>query len=194
MDVRIFALPLPDGLPEQAGTALCPAADSEKRGRYGADPASQGAALSLAAQVLLRYAAAQTTGRAMSQIRVTYLPDGRPSLPGTGLFCSLSHTPGLCVCALSAHPVGIDAERVRHPFPRGAARRVFTAREFADAHCKADPDAACTELWTRRESFVKLTGDGLKSIRLPIPSNVRIQSMVLQEEFSVSIAVFTDWK
>ena len=192
MDVRLFALPLPHGVPAQALRTLCLAADDAKIRRCRAQPQSEGARLSLAAQTLLRYAAARTLDVPMHAVRVAYLPDGRPILPGTGLYCSVSHTAGLCVCAVAPFPVGADAERIRRPFPPGAAKRVFSASEIAQASGDEDPDASLTRLWTQHESFVKLTGEGLRSIRQPIPRYVCVRSLRFAQDHYISTAVFTD--
>ena len=194
MDMQIFALPLPQELSVQTGKTLCLAATAEKARRYRDYPAQSGAQLSLAAQVLLRYAASRVLGCGMAQVRVAYLPDGRPTLPGTGLYCSVSHTPGLCVCAVASQPVGIDAERIRRPFPPGAAKRVFSDRERSQALAASDPDAAWTALWTQHESYTKLTGAGLRQIREPIPDNVCLRVGFLYGTFAVSAASFTEKK
>ena len=92
--------------------------------------------------------------------RLRYGRYGKPFLPG-GPYFSLSHSGRYAVLAVAPTPVGVDVERVRadedcaalaalalHP-----AERLLYARR---------PDARTFfELWTLKESYLKLRGTGL---------------------------------
>jgi 4'-phosphopantetheinyl transferase len=60
--------------------------------------------------------------------------------------------------------VGVDVERIRPMRDADRiAERFFSARE-AEAFCKVPPaeqDAAFFSLWTRKEAWLKATGDGI---------------------------------
>lgn len=190
MNLRIFALGTQE-LREETARLLCPAADAYHADCFRAYGARQTAQVSLAANVLLRYAAAQMRGCAMSGVTTARLPSGRPALPGTGLFCSVSHTDGLCVCAVSDRPVGIDAEKLR-PAPMRVAKRVFSAGEQRLLAASDEPDLQFFRFWTRRESVVKLTGAGLRDIRKAIAPDIETKTAVLFDMYCLSVSTFTE--
>ncbi len=80
-----------------------------------------------------------------------------------GVFFSLSHAGDLALCAVSGAPVGCDIERVTDA-PLDLAPRVFCPGERAYLRSAGDPDQARRRfftLWTLKESYLKMTGEGL---------------------------------
>lgn len=191
MSPKLFAVPLPHGLTRRQGAVLCKAADAQKRARYAQYPDRKAPQHSLTAQALLRMAAARELHMPARQVQIAYTEAGQPYLPGLPLYCSVSHTDALCVCALADRPVGVDAERIR-PANDRIAKRVFTADEYAALHDNDDYERCFFALWTRHESYVKLCGTGLRDISVPIPAHVDVQTMVWQEEYVISCAMFTE--
>lgn len=113
--------------------------------------------LSLGAGLLLAYALRQAGAE---DLTLSYSPQGKPCLARQqGVHFSLSHSGAAAVCAVADRPVGVDVERLRAV--NGAlAGRVLTAEEQAWLAAQSDPAAFWT-LWTRKESYLKLTGEGL---------------------------------
>ena len=190
MNMQIFALRT-DSLSDEAAQLLSRAADAEHSERFRECANHRAARTQLAANVLLRYAAAQALGVPMRRVTTERLPSGQPVLPGTGLFCSVSHTDGLCVCAVSDAPVGIDAEKLR-PAPVRVAERIFSPQERALLARSSDPDDTFFLFWTRRESVVKLTGAGLRDIRAQIPPHIRTRTARLFDAYRISVSTFTE--
>ncbi|MER7224223.1 4'-phosphopantetheinyl transferase superfamily protein, partial [Streptomyces rubradiris] len=93
-------------------------------------------------------------------------PHGRPAVAGPAgdrLHFSLSHTAGLALLALAGRPVGVDVERVPGPGPaEDAARALHRAEreELARLAPGARP-GAFARCWTRKEAWLKATGEGL---------------------------------
>lgn len=83
-------------------------------------------------------------------------PHGKPFLPGSGVEFSISHSRGLAACAVEDVTVGVDVERVR-AFNPTLIRRICAPREEA---LTAGDDSLLTQLWTCKESHMKLTGRG----------------------------------
>lgn len=83
---------------------------------------------------------------------------------------SLSHTAGLCLCALSdAGAVGVDIERVR-PRRSGLPRYVMSSGEFAAFDGTWED---FYRVWTLKEAFVKLRGGSVFPPReIPVPPPV----------------------
>lgn len=80
---------------------------------------------------------------------------GKPYLPGGPEF-SISHSHGLAACAIEAVPVGLDIERVRE-FTAGMIKKICTEKELL---LTGGDSRLLTQLWTCKESHMKLTGRG----------------------------------
>jgi 4'-phosphopantetheinyl transferase len=104
-----------------------------------------------------------------AEIRFEYLTGGKPQLVAEqnhgALQFNVSHSAGIALIAVGGnHRLGIDIEKVRNEVDTNAlAQRFFSVRE-REGLC-ALPDVlrvsgffAC---WTRKEAFLKATGDGL---------------------------------
>jgi 4'-phosphopantetheinyl transferase len=104
-----------------------------------------------------------------SEIRFEYLPSGKPQLVAEQNPCVLqfnvSHSANIALIAVgSEHRLGVDIEKTRCDVDTTSlAERFFSLRERAGL--QALPDHllvpgffAC---WTRKEAFLKATGDGL---------------------------------
>ena len=104
-----------------------------------------------------------------AEIRFEYLPGGKPHLAGEqnprGLQFNVSHSAGMALIAIAGQcRIGVDIEKIRSDVDTAAlAERFFSVRERAGL--RALPDhlrvAAFYACWTRKESFLKATGDGL---------------------------------
>lgn len=105
---------------------------------------------------LLQWALAQH-GVSPQEQRLTENACGRPELADRDdLWFSLSHSGPWIVCAVAAHPVGVDVE-----LPRGntlaVARRFFSPEEIVQLREETD----FLRLWTAKEAFLKALGCGL---------------------------------
>ena len=107
----------------------------------------------------------QYTQTPPGELRFAYGASGKPTLtyPAPSFAFNLSHTGA--IAALAVAPVdalGLDIEALR-PLKEDIARRYFSPAEVAalEAHPPAARTAAFYRCWTRKEAFVKATGDGL---------------------------------
>jgi 4'-phosphopantetheinyl transferase len=141
--------------------------DSERARRTGLWEA--GRAQYTVAAALLRLAAASHTARAAEQVVVDRSCPrcgryhGRPRLPGTGLYASISHSGTTVAVALScAGQVGVDVQQVEDD-PVGELLPLVLA-EPEIGHVAAARDFFT--YWVRKEALVKATGDG---VTVPLP-------------------------
>ncbi len=119
---------------------------------------------------------------------------GKPVLrDDPGLHFSLSHSGNAVLCALDRRPVGADIEMIRHHNLEHLLS-VFSDRERASIEQAASPELCFTRLWTRKESYLKLTGEGLtgtKALReIPTEDNgsVLFETVVREaEDFVYSV-------
>jgi 4'-phosphopantetheinyl transferase len=118
------------------------------------------------ARGLLRRLLGHYLGLDPSRLRFGYGPRGKPFLAGEDeLRFNVSHSGGLALLAFArGREVGVDVERER-PVPEAEdiARRYFSAWEERELRLLTEGErrAAFFRCWTRKEAFIKATGDGL---------------------------------
>lgn len=117
----------------------------------------EGRRLSLGAGLLLRQALAR---HGMQETEVHVGENGKPE--AKGICFNLSHSHNIVVCAVSEKPVGCDVEKEESTAKEKIAERFFCETEIA--YLKKEKDAFF-RFWTMKESYVKMTGEGL---RLPL--------------------------
>jgi 4'-phosphopantetheinyl transferase len=104
-----------------------------------------------------------------SEIRFEYLSSGKPQLAAgqnpRALQFNVSHSANMALIAIgSEHRLGVDIERIRGDVDAAElSERFFSLRERAGLqalpeHLRVPGFFAC---WTRKEAFLKATGDGL---------------------------------
>ncbi len=87
--------------------------------------------------------------------------DGKPKLSCEGLHFNLSHSGVFAACAVSGNPVGLDIQSVRE-YNEKLGEKYFSPQERAFIVESVDVDHAFTQIWSMKESCVKLLGTGLK--------------------------------
>lgn len=92
-----------------------------------------------------------------------YGPRGKPYLDCQDFHFNISHSGGLAACAVERFPVGLDIERYR-TFSPALANRICTPEERPLIGASPDRDQALTQLWTCKESLMKLTGQGMAGL------------------------------
>ncbi len=112
---------------------------------------------SLGAGLLLKWAL-QRHGIAAEKL--SYGPNGKPE--AVGVFFNLSHSGQWAICAIGDGSVGCDVEEIA-PVLEGIAERFFTKNEVEYLN-RFDGDQRLEEffrLWTLKESYMKMTGEGM---------------------------------
>lgn len=116
--------------------------------------------LCAAAYLLLRHAVAEQTGERSFCEDLAYTAGGKPYVAGRpGLHFSLSHSHGVAVCAAGSEPVGVDVELIA-AYDGDLAAYCCNSDELKAIEQSADRGRAFTEIWTRKESAIKLSGAG----------------------------------
>lgn len=113
---------------------------------------------SLGASMLLQKVL-QMYGKEMKDI--CYGENGKPELDG--FYFNLSHSHEMAVCAVSECPVGCDIEKIGKPLSK-IARRFFHENEiqYLESLDEEQQNDGFYRLWTMKESYVKMTGEGMK--------------------------------
>lgn len=114
---------------------------------------------------------------------------GKPYIEAAPFCFNISHADGLVVCAISESEVGIDAESIRETTDR-VMKRCYSDNEIAYVNSAANKDTEFTRLWTLKESYVKLTGEGiatdLKSVCFDLEQAVSFSDKLAFLQFAIS--------
>ena len=78
---------------------------------------------------------------------------GKPEFSVSPPYFNISHCEGYAVCAVADHPLGVDAEPADRVVEPGILKRLLHAGESCSSPLWK---------WVEKESFVKLTGEGLR--------------------------------
>jgi 4'-phosphopantetheinyl transferase len=104
-----------------------------------------------------------------TSLNFSYSTKDKPLLTGahaaSGISFNVSHSGGIALYAFNLRrEVGVDVEQIRRDFDvEPLARRFFSAREWEQlaAWPKLERVDAFFRCWTRKEAYIKATGDGL---------------------------------
>jgi 4'-phosphopantetheinyl transferase len=123
----------------------------------------------VAARALLRTILASYLATDAGSLRFSYSKKEKPSLgpehAGSDVRFNVTHSGGIALLAFTRRrEIGVDVEQIRHDFDPGAiARRYFSTHEQNQlAGLPAEEQVeAFFRCWTRKEAYIKATGDGL---------------------------------
>jgi len=123
----------------------------------------------IAARAILRTILAAYLESEPASLCFSYSKREKPSLGPphneSGISFNISHSGGVALLAFSRRrEIGVDVEQIRHDFDlKAIAQRFFSAHE--QDQLAALPTGGAVEnffrCWTRKEAYIKATGDGL---------------------------------
>ena len=90
-----------------------------------------------------------------------YGEHGKPLCAGVNF--SVSHSGELVAIAVGGCAVGLDVEQIPSADRLKIAERFYHPAERAYVHDAADQPLAFCEIWTRKEAFLKMTGEGIST-------------------------------
>lgn len=104
------------------------------------------------------------TPKELLNLSMEYEEEGKPYLAGRKDICfNISHSGDYACCAMGEMPVGIDLQK-KVPVREGLWKRFFTAadnRKLQECGEK-EREALFFRMWSIKESYMKLTGKGIK--------------------------------
>ena len=86
---------------------------------------------------------------------------GKEYIKDKNIFYNVSHTRELLCSAVSDCEIGVDCETVCEKDWEALSKRYFTEREYEAIKHSDDPLDEFIRVWTKKESYVKYTGEGL---------------------------------
>lgn len=94
-----------------------------------------------------------------------YGESGKPYLLKFPFYFNLSHSGDYVFCVLSAREIGADIQKHEVPNKNRLAERFFSPQEIdALRECGEEREVLFYRLWTRKEAYGKLTGEGVVSV------------------------------
>ena len=158
--VEVASVKTDANIPRGTFEILLELASPEKRKRAERISHRINAINTLVGELLAREMVAAKTGAKNDDLFFLRGPGGKPYLRDfPGLHFNISHSGDLVVCALSDRPVGIDVEKPG-TLPSRITRRFFSRGEIDCISNAQDKYAAFYKIWTMKESYLKLKGEG----------------------------------
>lgn len=116
---------------------------------------------SLGAGLLLRYLLKE---QRLRDSEITFGSNGKPEMEG--ICFNLSHSQNMVICAVGEKSVGCDIEQI-FKAPEKVASRFFSKSEirYLNGVSVENRNQEFYRLWTMKESYIKMTGEGM---RLPL--------------------------
>lgn len=116
---------------------------------------------------------------------ITGMPDfgygdgGKPFIADRPDICfNMSHCRVAAACAVGGSPMGVDIETIR-PYNATLARRVLSGVELAAVEASLRPDIEFIRLWTMKESYLKMTGEGIRrDLKTVLPASAVFSTTV----------------
>jgi 4'-phosphopantetheinyl transferase len=128
-------------------------------------PAGQLRKRYIAAHVAVRRILGRCLAKHPGDVRLSRTESGKPFVADAPLAFNLSHSGPLAVCAVTrAGVVGVDIEAMRRVEDAdGIVAHFFAPAEIAEYNRHAGESRLATffRLWTRKEAYLKATGEGL---------------------------------
>lgn len=119
-----------------------------------------------------------------------YFPDAQD------FYVNLSHADDYAVCAYNRHEIGVDVEGIRQ-YRDSVMMKVCSQKEMESLNAKTDlqeKNRLFSEMWTKKESRVKLTGEGIAGLLPGMQPQKKIYTRVYYPCHNCFLAVssFTD--
>lgn len=116
---------------------------------------------SLFAGLLLRYMLVETWPFLKDSLQFCLGQNGKPYLADhPSCHFSISHSANVVAVAVAENPIGIDVEKTGRALD-SLAKRYYTPKEQDYIQNSDNPRESFYEIWTRKEAFIKMTGEGL---------------------------------
>ena len=121
-----------------------------------------------------------------------YGEHGKPAIQGhPDIHFNLSHCREAVICVISHRPVGVDIESIRR-YKETIARYTMNDSEFTQITHSPHPAHTFTQLWTKKEALLKLSGEGIqgRSMKYILTGDEQIETHINMEKNYVYSIVF----
>ena len=124
--------------------------------------------------------------------QLVYGTHGKPALSDSfSPHFNISHSGKYAVCALSEVPCGIDIQEKKELRNHRIFEKILSEKEQDEVLFSTDKAAAFYKYWARKESFLKLTGQGITVDLREISKPVWQEDFTLKEAYAGCISADT---
>ena len=110
--------------------------------------------------------------------------NGKPYLVNSDLYFNISHSRRYVVCAISEEAVGIDIQFHKKGNTDATAKRIMSTEEWQEYTLACDKDKYFFDLWAKKESYLKYTGDGITVDMRLLDIDAYVQEILVDKEYS----------
>ena len=101
--------------------------------------------------------------RAIGEMPLVFGEHEKPYVQGNSLYFSVSHSGRVAAIAVDDTELGLDVEELPAPDRLKIADRFYHPREREYVHGAEDEARAFCRIWTRKEAYLKMTGEGIST-------------------------------
>ena len=110
--------------------------------------------------------------------------DGKPYLDNSKLHFNISHSQQYVVCAIGEVELGVDIQYHKKNDTKLVAKRSMSVGEW-QAYQEADNQAKFFyDLWAKKESYLKYTGEGIRRDMRLLTLDAYIQEIIIADNYS----------
>ncbi|MBE6649428.1 MAG: 4'-phosphopantetheinyl transferase superfamily protein [Ruminococcaceae bacterium] len=146
----------------------------------------------LYAHVFVKIILGEKLSLAPSKIKISYLQNGKPYVENCPLKFNISHTENAFAVSISDNETGVDIEKTRS-VDLALCNRFFTENErklVFKNDIKLELEKRFFYVWTRKEAFLKYTGEGISGLKTTDTESPDLSSMLktfTEGEYTVSL-------
>ena len=109
---------------------------------------------------------------------------GKPYLVNSDLYFNISHSNRYVVCAIGEEELGIDIQFHKNKNVDKIAARIMSVAEWQEYQSAGDKSKFFFDLWAKKESYIKYTGEGIRSDLRLLDIKAYVQEIEVDEDYS----------
>ena len=117
-------------------------------------------------------------------LNVKTADNGKPYLANSDLHFNISHSRRYVVCAIGEQELGIDIQFHRKGDTDKTAKKIMSATEWQAYQEAGDKAKYFFDLWAKKESYLKLTGEGITVDMRLLDIDAHVQEVAINAEYS----------
>lgn len=136
-------------------------------------------------------------------LQYTYGEKGKPYFQNLPFFFNLSHSGDYVLCALSEQEIGVDIQQQVKSRDTRIADRFFSESEkelIAGCSTEEERQSCFYRLWTRKEAYGKLTGEGIAAalkkdfsdLQAEWMQEISFEEMDFPEGYKIAVCRYTE--
>lgn len=143
-------------------------------------------------RTLLHQALTELTPNAVRPEEIETSPQGKPYLKNSPFHFNISHSHAYVVCAIGPEELGIDIQHHKSSNIERLAKRTLTPEEWQDFQASVDNAQFFYERWSEKESYLKYTGEGIRSDMRKLTIDKVLTHIPVDMEYSCTLCTKSD--